>query len=69
MGLYLGLTGSRLKTAEDLLYAGLGTHYVPSKRLPDLRQSLAKPLQTSGSKQQTLQEVLDRIQPFTEKAS
>lgn len=65
VGLYLALTGTRLKTPEDLLYAGLGTHYVPSKRIPELRQSLAKPLQPQ-SEQQTLQEVLDRIQPFTE---
>lgn len=68
VGLYLALTGTRLKTPEDLLYAGLGTHYVPSKRIPELRQRLTKPLQRKD-KQQTLQETLDRIQPFTEEVS
>ena len=36
---YLALTGARLK-APDLLYTGLATHYVPSKRLGDLKEAL-----------------------------
>ena len=33
LGLYLGLTGARLKGA-DILYAGVGTNYVQSDNLP-----------------------------------
>ncbi len=32
LGMYLGLTGARLEAA-DCLYAGIGTHHVPSGRL------------------------------------
>jgi enoyl-CoA hydratase/carnithine racemase len=39
MARYLALTGARLK-APDLLYAGLATHYVPSKRLGELQEAL-----------------------------
>jgi len=39
IGMYLGLTGSRVKAA-DALYAGLATHFVPSKRLSDLETAL-----------------------------
>jgi enoyl-CoA hydratase len=41
LGLYLGLTGARLKAA-DCLDAGLATHYVPAGRLPALEQALAE---------------------------
>ena len=40
LGTYLALTGARLKAA-DCLYAGIATHYVPSDRLPLLRELLA----------------------------
>ncbi len=40
IGLYLGLTGARLKAA-DCLYAGIATHYVPSARLDELKAALA----------------------------
>ena len=40
IGLYLGLTGHRLKAA-DMLYAGIATHFVPRARLPALEQALA----------------------------
>jgi enoyl-CoA hydratase len=40
IGLYLGLTGHRLKAA-DMLYAGIATHYVPRARLPALDGALA----------------------------
>jgi enoyl-CoA hydratase len=33
LGVYLGLTGARVKAA-DLLYAGLATHFIPSSLLP-----------------------------------
>ena len=41
MGLYIGLTGARLKAA-DLIYSGLATHFVPSERLGALEDSLAR---------------------------
>lgn len=40
-GMYLGLTGARLKAA-DALHVGVATHYVPSDRLDDLRTALAQ---------------------------
>jgi len=40
IGLYLGLTGARLKAA-DLLYAGIATHCVPSSAIEDLKAALA----------------------------
>lgn len=39
IGTYLALTGARLKAA-DALYCGYGTHFVPSGRLPGLREEL-----------------------------
>jgi len=36
---YLALTGARLE-AEDLVYAGIATHYVKSNRLKELKQAL-----------------------------
>ena len=66
VGLYLALTGSRLKSPKDLLYAGLGTHYVPSAQLPALRASLGKPLERQSDKQQGLEQILTRLEPHTE---
>ncbi len=40
IGMYLALTGARLRGA-DCLYAGIATHYVPDERLPVLRDLLA----------------------------
>ncbi|XP_076242179.1 3-hydroxyisobutyryl-CoA hydrolase isoform X1 [Calliopsis andreniformis] len=39
LGLYLGLTGDRLK-GIDVLLAGIATHFVPSEKIPDLKQDL-----------------------------
>lgn len=66
LGLYLALTGSRLKSPEDLLYAGLGTHYVPSAQLPALRASLGKPFDRQPDKHQGLEQVLTRLESHTE---
>ncbi|CAA7625315.1 Enoyl-CoA hydratase/carnithine racemase [Magnetospirillum sp. LM-5] len=41
IGMYLGLTGARLKAA-DTFWAGIATHYVPSARLEELRAALAE---------------------------
>ena len=41
VGVYIGLTGVRLKGA-DLLATGLATHYVPSDRLPRLEERLVR---------------------------
>ena len=41
LGLYLGLTGARLKAA-DALFAGIATHYVDSARLPDVEAAFAE---------------------------
>ncbi|HYD65084.1 enoyl-CoA hydratase/isomerase family protein [Azospirillum sp.] len=40
IGLYLGLTGARLKAA-DMLYTGIATHHVPSSAIEDLKAALA----------------------------
>jgi len=39
LGMYLGLTGARLKAA-DALYAGLIDYYVPATKLNDLKEAL-----------------------------
>lgn len=39
VGNYLALTGARL-TAEDLMYAGIATHYVKSNQLEELKKAL-----------------------------
>ncbi len=41
IGMYLGLTGARMKTA-DALYAGVATHFVPAAKREALLQSLAE---------------------------
>ncbi len=40
IGVYLGLTGARLKAA-DVMHAGYGTHYVTRDRMDALEQALA----------------------------
>lgn len=39
VGMYMGLTGARLKAA-DLLYTGIATHHVPTDRMSDLADAL-----------------------------
>ncbi|KAI8803654.1 ClpP/crotonase-like domain-containing protein [Cladochytrium replicatum] len=45
LGTYLGITGKQLK-GEEVFFAGIGTHYIPSARLPMLMNRLAE-LETS----------------------
>ncbi|KAH8549208.1 ClpP/crotonase-like domain-containing protein [Umbelopsis sp. PMI_123] len=41
LGIYLGLTGAKL-SAEDVLFAGIATHFVPSSRLEALETRLSE---------------------------
>lgn len=41
LGTWLALTGARLKGA-DVVAAGIGTHFVPSQNLPELKHELAE---------------------------
>ncbi len=41
VGMYLGLTGSRIDAA-DMIYAGLATHYVPNARIAELVSHLIR---------------------------
>jgi len=41
LGNYIALTGCRLK-GDDLLYAGIATHFVPSEKLDDLKEALVE---------------------------
>ena len=47
-GMYLGLTGARLKAA-DTLFAGLATHFVSSQKLPELINVLCETDDIEGS--------------------
>lgn len=40
LALFLALTGTRLSTPADLLFSGVGTHYIPSSQVAELKQSL-----------------------------
>ncbi|KAI8844792.1 ClpP/crotonase-like domain-containing protein [Chytridium lagenaria] len=41
LGTYLGLTGYRL-TGEEVMYAGVGTHFIPAERIPALLNRLSE---------------------------
>ncbi len=53
IGTWLALTGARLK-AVDCIYAGIATHFIPSDRLPVLRELLA-------DKDEPVAEILDTL--------
>ncbi|XP_072743158.1 3-hydroxyisobutyryl-CoA hydrolase, mitochondrial [Anoplolepis gracilipes] len=58
LGLYLGLTGHRLK-GVDVLLAGIATHFVPSEKLADLKRDLLALQNTTD----TVDEILNKYQP------
>ena len=66
VGMYLGLTGAHLRAA-DMMYCGVGTHYVPRGRLAGLVDALA-----DGGADQGVDTVLARfaedagVPPLTE---
>ena len=57
IGKFLALTGARLK-GQDVYWAGIATHYVPSDRLPALEERL-KNLDTSDA--HVLSEAVDEF--------
>jgi enoyl-CoA hydratase/carnithine racemase len=52
LGTYIALTGKRLK-GDDLMYAGLATHYVPSNKVENLKQALIQASKISNEKDAT----------------
>jgi len=68
MGLYLALTGIRLG-AEDCVWSGLATHYVPSSNIPDLKQAIINLGDDSGDVEKVEKVIIDisnNAQPPTE---
>jgi len=61
-GMFLGLTGTRIG-AGDMVYLGLGTHYVPSEKIGELENALLN-CELHGS---VCQEVEPIINEFAEK--
>ena len=53
LGLYLGLTGFRLK-AEDLVQWGVATHFVSTDKLDDLRNDLATKVNQQTSNEEII---------------
>jgi len=58
LGMYLALTGARLKAA-DALYAGVATHYVASARLGALLDALQAALAAAGPVEEVLASFAD----------
>ena len=57
-GLYLALTGARLKTA-DILHAGIATHFVPKAKRAELIEALAAGAPPTGALRGLHEEVPD----------
>jgi enoyl-CoA hydratase/carnithine racemase len=59
VGLWMALTGARVRHAKDLLYARLGTHYVPAGDVAALRAALlCVQLQAGDDEHAVVQSVL-----------
>lgn len=60
LGVYLGVTGAKL-TGEQLVQAGIATHFVPKESIGALRDSLIE----HSDENSTAETVKQIIQPFT----
>lgn len=58
LGMFLGLTGHRLK-GKDLLTWGVATHYVPNTELDSLKQELVKYI-NKNSKDYNIEDIINR---------
>jgi enoyl-CoA hydratase len=65
IGIYLGLTGQRLRAA-DCLYAGIGTHFVPSDRLEDLEARMREAVREADTPEKVFQAITDTLDVFHE---
>ncbi|OMJ91473.1 hypothetical protein SteCoe_5959 [Stentor coeruleus] len=61
VGLYLALTGARL-TDQELVQAGVATHYVPKDKIDELKEALIKNVKPDLS----IQEIESIVYPFTQ---
>ncbi len=57
IGMYLGLTGARLKVA-DALYAGIATHFVPRSKLQELLEKMS-----GGEVEGSLDRIAEKSEP------
>lgn len=53
VGLYLGITGARVK-GKDLVKWGIATHYVPSQKIQDLTTAIATNVKLSSTNEEIL---------------
>lgn len=53
VGLFLGITGARVK-GKDLVKWGIATHYVPSSKLPELTNAIATNVKPSSTNEEIL---------------
>jgi enoyl-CoA hydratase/carnithine racemase len=63
VGLYLGITGQRVK-AKDLVTWGIATHYVPTVKIPDLVKSIATEV-NAGSTDQAIIDLVNKHSEIT----
>ena len=61
MGMYLALTGARLK-GRDAVEAGVATHYVPRSRLIDLKHSLVNV--STGTTEEVENVISSFVEPY-----
>ncbi|KAD2394202.1 hypothetical protein E3N88_41179 [Mikania micrantha] len=59
-GEYIGLTGARLNGVEMLAF-GLGTHFIPSKKIRSMERSLEKMVTSSDSSITTMSMIIDNF--------